>query len=370
MTLRRPLVLLAALLTGAAALDAREREVAGAWQTGGDDPVALTVERDGASLALARARGGVVARGSGRVSRGGWLAARFGAAPGLSGAVVDPVALARAGQPPGGFGLWEVLEEGGPPRLRGFFTHDDGTRRFEVATRAGARAPDEAGGFARHLREAIALNQARRPLYEQRTGGASGALSRRLVRLERLSLPWATWIDWRARSWNRRGVMVVAGDFVAMENVLDPATPPPRQGRATDAQLDAVEARLKAFRRDTGRALDAGRFDEVARLGAALLRELEESEAAWGCSLAMSKHVVEQIGYAGLNALTWRAESDGKTDGLARSFIKGLRLALDSSVGVDRQAQASHALGVGIIVNDVPEIPLAAAWEAWASRRQ
>lgn len=355
-----------ALLVGAAALSARERDVTGAWHA---DGVALEVARDGAALVVSRARGGAVARGPGRVTPSGWLAAGFSATPGLAGAALDPLALARAGDPPGGYGLWEVLEEGGP-RLRGFFTHDDGTRRFEVLTRAGARAPDEAGGFARHLREAIALNEARRDDYARRSDGASRALSRRLVFLERLSLPWARWIDWRAKRWNRRGVMIVAGDFVSMENVLDPATRPPRPGRATAEQLDAVEARLKTFRRDTGRALDAGRFDEAARISAALLRELEASEAAWSCSLAMTRHVVEQVGYAALNALAWRAESRGETDGLARSFVKGLRLALDSSVEIDRKAQEAHARGVGIIINDVPEIPLAAAWEAWAARQR
>lgn len=368
---RRALLLLL-LAPPLAALRAQERSVDGAWRVDGQPDLALEVARDGAGLTLSRARGAASAVGRGAVGPTGWLAARFEATPGLAGATsLSPLDLARASEPPAGFGLWEVLaaDDLGGPRLRGFFTEPDGERRFEVAVRPGERAPAERGGFARHLREAIALNQARRPLYEARTRGESAALSRRLVLYERLLLPWAWWMDRRARRWNERGVMIVAADFVSMTHVRDAAAAPPRAGRASEARLEALDARLATFRGDVKRACDAGRFDEVARLSVALLREVEDAEAREGCSYAMTRHVVEQVGYAALNAITWRAQSGGETDGLARRFIWGLRLGTSSCVGLDRRAQALHALGAGIIVNDVPDIPLAVAHEAWASRR-
>lgn len=349
---------------------AQDLGLAGRWRVDGRADLELTVAPEGASLAVWRTQGELAAAGRGVVSESGWLAARFAASPGLAGATLAPLDLARASDPPTGFGLWEVLapDAHGGPRLRGFFTHPDGARSFEVAVRPGAGAPAERGGFVAHLRDAIALNEARRPNYDARTNGASRGLSRRLVLYERVCLPWAWWVDRRARRWNERGVMIVAADFVSMANVRDPAAPPPRSGRATDAQAGALSARLKAFRAAVKRADDAGRFDEVARLSAELLREVEATEARDGCSWAMTRHVVEQVGYAALNALTWRARSGGATDDLARRVVWGLRLGTGACVGLDRRAQACHALGVGVLVNDLPEIPLLVSYEAWASR--
>lgn len=354
----------------AAALLAQERDATGSWVVAGavadaTPAVSLTIARAANALDVTRATAGEGVRATGSISDSGWLTARFAVTPGLAGAASSSahVPLDRES----GVGLWEVLS--GPAHLRGFFTAHDGTRRFEVASRPGQPLERETGGFVRHLREAIAINEQRRPRYEARTGGASRALSRRLVLYERVTLPWAWWIDQRAKKWNRRGVMIVAGDFVSMQGIRPDSAPPSRTGQATDAQLESLERRVKAFRSAAGEALDAGRFDEAARLAHGLLRELDASEAAWSCHFAMTRHVVEQVGYAALNALTWRAMTNGETDGLARSFVKGLRFGLVSSLGIDKRAQASHALGAGIILNDVPEIPLAASYEAWAARR-
>lgn len=163
--------------------------------------------------------------------------------------------------------------------------------------------------------------------------------------------------------------MIVAGDFVSMQNVRAADAPPTYSGRLTDEQAAVLERRLAAYRGEVRDSLDANRFDRAARASRVLLAELDGHEAAWGCHLAMTRHIVEQVGFASLNALTWRAESGGKTDGLARGFLRGLRWGLSSAIGIDRRAQACHARGVGIIVNDVPEIPLAQSFDAWAERQ-
>lgn len=364
---RRLLISIALVPLAALALSAQERDATGAWTVADATPaVSLTIARSASGLEVTRETGGDRVRAPGALGATGWLTARFAVTPGLAGAATPGAAAPSDVE--SGVGLWEVLA--GPAHLRGFFTAHDGTRRFEVAARPGHPLERETGGFVRHLRDAIAINQQRRPRYDARTGGASRALSRRLVLYERVVIPWAWWIDQRAKKWNRRGVMIVAGDFVSMQGIRPDSAPPSRTGQATDAQVEGLERQLKAFRAAAGAALDAHRFDEAARLAYELLRELERSEAAWGCHFAMTRHVVEQVGYAALNALTWRAMTNGETDGLARSFVKGLRLGLASSLGIDRRAQASHALGAGIIVNDVPDIPLAASYEAWAARRR
>lgn len=199
MNTRRTLVSLALALTVAGGLAAgHERNLTGAWslRRSDDTRVALTFTADGGGFDLARATpDGMALRGRGALSSGGWLSGRFEARPGIASGAGDPDLFARAlDGPSSGFGLWEVIDAEGALRLCGFFIASDGTRRFESGSRHGVAEQREIGGFAHHLREAIALNSERRPGYEARTGGESAALSRRLVLLERLTTPWAWWV--------------------------------------------------------------------------------------------------------------------------------------------------------------------------------
>ena len=75
----------------------------------------------------------------------------------------------------------------------------------------------------------------------------------------------------------------------------------------------------------------------------------------------MVRHLLESIGLAAVNATRFAELSAGRTRCLSRNLLlfeaKGLRTA----VTLDRRAQEVHALGFGIIVNDVPSIPFSAA---------
>jgi hypothetical protein len=166
----------------------------------------------------------------------------------------------------------------------------------------------------------------------------------------------------------RRGIPIVAADFVPMSITPAAATPPRLRGQATEAQWDELEALLGAFKRDVKAALEANAFERIADQSCALLHEVDAREAAWGCALAMTRHTVEQVGWAALDAVTWSRLSHGETDGLARLFIRGLRLGITAAPPLDQRAQAAHARGAGIIVNDVPEIPFQRAYEGWRRR--
>ena len=78
----------------------------------------------------------------------------------------------------------------------------------------------------------------------------------------------------------------------------------------------------------------------------------------------MTKHLVESLGLAAMNALDYAERSGGETLKLSRTFIRFQGLGLLGSVGIDRKAQAFHQQGIGIVVNDVPPIPFAERWKA------
>ncbi len=220
------------------------------------------------------------------------------------------------------------------------------------------------GEFYVHLADAIEINKARRRYYGKRTRGRSRRLSHSLIWFERVTLPIAVWLDWRARPFNQRGIPIVEGDFQPMTAILPAETPPRFTRTATGAEMRSVRAELAVLKRALRPTLGAGDFAGAADATLVALRFIEELEESTATHHAMSKHIVESIGIACANAIRYAEMSGGETVSLAKTFIKIQALALDSTTLFDGMAQAIHGLGVGIVVNDVPDIPFKAAWSA------
>lgn len=212
-------------------------------------------------------------------------------------------------------------------------------------------------GFYGHLVEAIELNRIRRDYYGDVTDGRTRSLSNRLILSERLCLPVARYFDAKARPFNEAGVGVVSEDFVSMEEVGEPETPPRYTGQVTSSEL----AEVKDFLGDYGELARAANkeadFGEVCRLSRDALHGLEEREAELGAHFAMSKHVIESGGFAALNAPRWARQSDGESVSLSQKLIYCQLRPLTFFVSFDKWAQRLHAEGCGILVNDMPSIP-------------
>lgn len=211
--------------------------------------------------------------------------------------------------------------------------------------------------FATHLREAIALNRARRPVYAAATSGRSEPLSALLLRSERAALPVAWWIDARARRFQRAGVPVVAEDFVSMSAVRPAHAPPLRRGRMARRELDALDRRVRAYGAAVREAARCGELFRARRLSADLIDAVDGLEIGHDAHLAMTRHLVESIGLAATNGERWRRETGGRADALVRDLVIAQTLALRLAVPIDAAAQRLHGEGVGIVVNDVPAIP-------------
>lgn len=224
--------------------------------------------------------------------------------------------------------------------------------------------PARGGGFVQHLREAIALNEARRAGYAARTGGVSRRVSDRLLRGERLTIPLAWLIDRWAARYNRDGVGIVRDDFVPMAGAAPADAPPRHRGRASTAQLDEVRRLLGAYRRRVGRALPARDYEGLARDTATTLDAVEALEERWGCHFAMTRHLLEQVGYAAVRAIEHARASGGRTHRLTSAFVRLLARPLGAGVELDAAAQRAHERGVGLLVNDLPPIPFRAALDA------
>lgn len=217
-------------------------------------------------------------------------------------------------------------------------------------------------GFTDHLKEAIHSNTARRDYYDRASNGASRSLSNHVIRLERLTLPFAWLFDARANRYNRQGIGIVDGDFVPMTGIRPPETPPTYRNVAAKADFKRLDGWLDRYRDEVGAALDRRDFRGIAALTDTLLTRIDGLEAAAGAHFAMTKHVAESVGYAALHALDYRARSGGRTDDLAARFVQLQAFGLTGTLSIDRRAQELHRQGIGIIVNDLPHIPFQAEW--------
>ncbi|MFZ5480178.1 MAG: hypothetical protein ACOZNI_25670 [Myxococcota bacterium] len=209
-------------------------------------------------------------------------------------------------------------------------------------------------GFWAHLRAAIALNTERQPIYEEMTGGASGELSEILISTERLLEPTAKDFDARAAPFHEEGIYVVAGDFVPMDDVLDVHTSPTWGGDWTDALAGELAEAVAGLA-----AANPADFDGVCAEALVALERLDSLEATHGVHLAMTRHSIESVAYAALHAPGYAEASGGRTTELSRDLVdtqlEAVRLHVPEEF--DERAAPIHALGAGILVNDVPRIP-------------
>ncbi len=214
--------------------------------------------------------------------------------------------------------------------------------------------------FADHLREAIALNRERAPRYAAVTAGRSWRLSRLLVAVELSTLPTARWFDWRARPHNALGVPVVLADFLPMHLAAPWDAPLGRAGVAARETRRALHSELRGLAwRVIGQAR-RGDFEAAAEACARSLLALREAEAASGANFAMGAHLVESVGLAAANSPGYVSASEGRAAGLCRDLLIFQALGLPLAGPFDALAQPLHALGAGVLVNDVPPIPFPA----------
>jgi hypothetical protein len=225
-------------------------------------------------------------------------------------------------------------------------------------------APPDEEGFAGHLKAAIQLNLTRRDVYDRLSGGASRSLSNQLIALERLSLPAAHMLDLWAKRFQDQGIAVLEDDFVSMRNVRSPFTPPRWHGVASEQEASKVETWLSDYRKTIRSALGDDDFAAIAEASYDLLKRIEAAETGSQTHWAMSKHLVESLGLAAMNAVDHAEKSGGETLRFSRTFIRFQSLGLLGSASIDRKAQTFHQKGIGIVVNDIPHIPFAQSWEA------
>ena len=215
-----------------------------------------------------------------------------------------------------------------------------------------ARAQDS-GCMELHLREALALNKARMPLYSELTGGRSRGISRRLIWSERLALPAAWYIDRLARRYQAQGIAVVCDDFEPMDR-----TPAFRARIENPPPLSSfTPADARRIKRAVQRAQSSGGF---AAASAALHEEIEAlgETPAFNC---MTRHLLESALRISNGARRYAADAQARGVAspvrLSRALLTLHLYTLGEAARLDRRAAPIQAEGIPIICQDVPPIP-------------
>ena len=186
-----------------------------------------------------------------------------------------------------------------------------------------------------------------------------------MVFLERVSLVVGLYYDWRGRKFEAQGIPVVSGAFMPM-TVPAPGTPLSFGGKADPADLARARALMDKLCPEVKAALKTNDFNRVAAACAQVLGQLDDLEAESKSHFIMAKHIVESLGFGALNGIACAKLSGGATVGLSRDLVRVQLMAIGSAVEIDRLAQECHALGAGILVNDLPHIPFLEEWSQLA----
>ena len=201
------------------------------------------------------------------------------------------------------------------------------------------------------MRDAIALNEARAPLYSSLSNGASLAISRRLILTERALLPVARWFDGRARRWERAGIPILEEVFVSMETAPAFAERGKEPGAGSNVAVDPNVRRrvLRAYR-------DAG-FDGAA----VLLREAIDLLSAEPGVDCLTRHLLESARRVALLApghIRAARERGLASPRWMLSLLLRLHLwGLGRARQLDAAARPLQARGIPILAQDLPPIP-------------
>ena len=224
----------------------------------------------------------------------------------------------------------------------------------ETATYS-AKAERESG--YNHLTEAMSINIKRGIEYSRKTNGRSLMVSVPLVIAEFMTLFVAVVFDIWGTYYNAKGINIISGDYISMHEAKK-MNAPLRHKKVAPAHIhQELKKTVKTYQSECLAAIYAGRYWKVSELTYEMLSIVFALEAEYSCLFSMHRHILESIGFAAINGLEYARQSKGKTLTLTKWFLLIQVGGLSTLKYFDEQAQPCHAMGAGILENDVPHIP-------------
>ena len=210
-------------------------------------------------------------------------------------------------------------------------------------------------GFYKHVCEAIFINRNRSKLYSSISNGKTRKLSRLLILSEYLTLPIALYFDYIGKKYNKLGIPIVKNDFAPMKiNAWDKK--PLRNSNMAKKHKKELKSILKNGIRKIQKSINS--LLKAYQENLDLLDIIREYEKQNNLHLAMIKHISESMALILKNGIQYSLQSNGKTEKLSISMFHIHLFALNRAIIIDSIANKFHQNRIGIIVNDMPDIPL------------
>jgi hypothetical protein len=202
------------------------------------------------------------------------------------------------------------------------------------------------------------------------TSGKSLNVSRRMIFLEQTALPVVKLIDLWAVKFNNEGIPIIKNDLVSSLDVNPAETAPIYRKKIPKAISDKLLKDIIYYCKKTLKNIWKNDFLEIANQSVILLKRIKSLEKKHCSHLAMSAHFVESIGIGALHSIIYSEISNNRTNKLSRVFLAVQILTLPGCLKTDIEAQKLHSIGCGIVVNDVPHIPLLKEWNEFNSKNK
>lgn len=205
-----------------------------------------------------------------------------------------------------------------------------------------------------HIKDAMELNKARKPLYQKYSNYRSTEITERLLKMERKLLVGAPFADLWARLYQRKGIPIMCKDFIDMSETPAFTSMNPE---GVDSILNyrkpavaAVVAKLKQLFKERA-------YVEMAHFADNEILKIED-HPRYNC---LYRHMLESIRRMAILTPEYMemAQSLGFTSPelLSRNVLRSHFSLLEESALIDQLAAPLQAQGLPIICQDVPYIP-------------
>ncbi len=215
----------------------------------------------------------------------------------------------------------------------------------------------EEDSFEAHLRDAIAQNLNRRPVYVRSGGMRAWTILSLQILAERASLPTARRWDREAKVFQAEGVPILQAELAQMSDapdinstIADCAAPDRAVARALKDEIRGYGCKL----RQPIDKHDLKSIDEITR---DLWNRLQKRQLAARLHAPLLIHVLESLGAFARHGREFGHRTDGRSVPLSLKIIKGHAQVLRLALWLDIRAWPLHHLGIGLLINDLPPIP-------------
>ncbi|WP_413293267.1 hypothetical protein ACLSU7_17945 [Bdellovibrio sp. HCB185ZH] len=217
-----------------------------------------------------------------------------------------------------------------------------------------AGAKDIRPCMTEHIREAMALNKQRKPLYMKLSQGKSQTVSDKLIWIERklmLAVPFA---DVWAAPYQAAGIPIMCQDLIEMSETPQFLS---RNPEGVDSLHNYRRPDIATIKSHLLELFRAKAYLEIAEYADSQIKDLEQ-KPRYNC---MVRHILESIrrmaALTPIHAQKARAKNMLSPESLSRTVLRTHILLLNDFAELDALAAPLQANALPILCQDVPYIP-------------